>query len=674
MTHIKTEFPFPIREILNTWIPLSDGTRLGARIWLPQAAEQNPVPAILEYIPYRKNDGTAERDSKIQPYIAGHGYAAVRIDMRGSGDSDGILHDEYLPQEQDDALEIMEWLEAQPWCNGKIGMIGISWGGFNGLQIAARRPPQLKAIITIDSTDDRYADDVHYMGGCVLGIEMLEWASTMLIHNAKPPDPAHVGEQWRGMWLNRLENTPDHIEHWLAHQRRDAYWKQGSVCEDYAAIECPVYAIGGWADGYTNAVFRLIENLPGPRKGLIGPWAHSFPHNAYPGPSIGFLQECLRWWDYWLKGIETGIMDEPRLRVWLEESLPPSGDQPEWPGRWVAENTWPAPDLVSQTYYLNPRQLESSPAPETRLQILGSQAAGSTAGMWCPYGAAGELPADQRPDDGYSLTFDSAPLDERQEIVGFPEVTLTISSDQPLGLLVVRLCDVSPGGASTLVSRGLLNLTHRDSHEHPTRLEPGKRYTITVRLNSIAYSLPPSHRWRVAVSPTYWPHAWPSPQAISLSLFTGSESYLRLPVRLPRPEDLELAPFAQPEIAPPLEIEQLASEPRLWLLERDVVKGIHKIIDRHPWGKRRFVSNGLAFGGLYQDIYLIQEDDPLSAQVESVREMEFERGDWQVRISTLSRMTCDAENFYVTNQVEAFEAGERVFQRETQHTFQRDMV
>ena len=467
MSGIKSVFPRKDRQIENTWIPLADGTNLGARIWLPDDAEQDPVPAILEYIPYRKDDGTAPRDALMQPYFAGHGYAAVRVDMRGSGDSDGILYDEYLPQEQDDALEIIDWIAKQPWCTGVVGIIGISWGGFNGLQIAARRPPQLKAVITVDSTDDRYSDDVHYMGGCVLGIEMLEWSATMLLHNAQPPDPAHVGDRWREMWLERLEKTPPFIEQWLNHQRRDSYWEQGSVCENYEAIQCPVYAVGGWADGYTNAVFRLMENLPGPRKGLIGPWAHAYPHSAYPGPEIGFLQECLRWWDYWLKGMDTGIMDEPMLRVWMEDSIPPSVDQSIWPGRWVAEPSWPSTNNQPETYYLDVGALKERVGSETRLDYTGSQMAGLTAGMWCPNGAPGELPIDQRPDDGLSLVFDSLLLDTPVEILGFPKVTLRVSADKPNALIAVRLCDLAPDGSSALVSRGLLNLTHRNGSAHP---------------------------------------------------------------------------------------------------------------------------------------------------------------------------------------------------------------
>ncbi|MGD2116459.1 MAG: CocE/NonD family hydrolase, partial [Acidobacteriota bacterium] len=333
-------FPRPIHEIENRWIPLSDGTRLAARIWLPDDADEHPVPAILEYLPYRKRDFTRARDEPMHRYFAGHGYAAVRVDLRGAGDSDGLLTDEYTEQELDDAVEVIAWLAEQPWCSGAVGMMGISWGGFNSLQVAARRPPALGAVITLCSTDDRYADDAHYMGGCLLN-ENLTWGSVLLTFNAYPPDPALVGARWRRMWLERMEATPLFPEVWMRHPWRDAYWRHGSVCEDFAAVACPVYAIGGWADGYSNAVPRLLAGLSVPRKGLIGPWSHAFPHDAVPGPSIGFLQEALRWWDQWLAGRETGILDEPMLRVWMQESVPPRPTYADRPGRWVAETAWP---------------------------------------------------------------------------------------------------------------------------------------------------------------------------------------------------------------------------------------------------------------------------------------------------------------------------------------------
>ena len=412
---VRTDFPHGVQVIEHAWIPLSDGTRLAARIWLPEGADSAPVPAILEYLPYRLTDGTNERDALQHPYFAGHGYASVRVDMRGSGNSDGILYDEYLKQEQDDALEILKWLADQPWCDGNVGIIGISWGGFNGLQIAARRPPELKAVITLCSTDDRYADDVHYVGGCLNASDQLNWASTMLLHNAKPPLPWVAGERWRSTWFERIDQTPPWIDAWMTHQRRDEYWQHGSISEDYGAIECPVFAVGGWSDGYTNAVLRMLENLECFRKGLIGPWAHAYPEFATPGPRIGFLQECLRWWDRWLKGIETGVEKDPDLRVWMPDALEPSPHYETWPGRWVAQESWPSPTLGEERLFLGDGgRLLAEPGDQAApRQIGGSLLHGKHAGEWCPYGVAGDFPGDQRQEDALCLTFDSDPSSKR---------------------------------------------------------------------------------------------------------------------------------------------------------------------------------------------------------------------------------------------------------------------
>ena len=294
-------------QIENTWILLSDGCRLAVRLWLPQDAEQHPVPAILEYLPYRKRDATAERDALNHAYFAANGYASVRVDMRGCGDSDGIILGEYQQQEQDDALEVIAWIADQPWCDGDVGMIGISWGGFNSLQIAALDPPELKAIITHGSTDDRYTDDAHYIGGSLARVNW-GWGQMFMNVLSLPPDPELFGPDWRKEWLKRLEAVGPVTHNWTRHQRRDSYWQHGSVNEDYSLIKCPVYAVGGFVDGYTNAVPRLLENLKVPRKGLIGPHGHNVPDEADPGPAIGFFHEEVRWWDHWLKDINTGIM------------------------------------------------------------------------------------------------------------------------------------------------------------------------------------------------------------------------------------------------------------------------------------------------------------------------------------------------------------------------------
>ncbi|MGZ4431108.1 MAG: CocE/NonD family hydrolase, partial [Gaiellales bacterium] len=399
---IVREFPRSVRLIENTWIPLSDGTRLAAKIWLPEDAEADPVPGVFEFIPYRKRDGTAQRDELLYPYLAGHGYAGVRVDLRGHGDSDGVPEDEYTPREQTDAVEAIDWIARQPWCTGAVGMTGISWGGFNSLQVAAHRPPALKAILTLCSTDDRYADDVHYKGGCVLALDMLHWATYMLMANAEPPDPAIVGERWRDMWMQRVDGGEPLAATWLAHQRRDAYWKQGSVCEDYAAIECAVYAVGGWQDGYTNAIPRLLQGLTCPRKGLIGPWGHTWPEVGSPGPAVGFLQESLRWWDHWLKGADTGIMDEPMLRAWVEDSARPRVTYRERPGRWVTDTAWPPTQARARSLGLNDGTLDESAAPEVARRLLGRQTCGLEAGAWCGEGEEADDADDQRAEDGMS--------------------------------------------------------------------------------------------------------------------------------------------------------------------------------------------------------------------------------------------------------------------------------
>ena len=258
----------------NLGIILSDGCRLSARTWMPENAYDSPVPVILEYLPYRKRDGTIARDELTHPYFAKNGYASVRVDIRGNGDSQGTMADEYTPQELSDAVEVINWLAKQPWCSGTVGMMGISWGGFNALQVAALQPKPLKAIITLCSTVDRYADDIHYKGGCLLN-ENLGWGSTMWAYSSRPPDPDLVGESWRDMWRERLEAEPFLPIEWLKHQRRDDYWKHGSVCEDYSKIKAATLAIGGWGDAYKNTVSHLVENLSCPVKGIVGPWVHN---------------------------------------------------------------------------------------------------------------------------------------------------------------------------------------------------------------------------------------------------------------------------------------------------------------------------------------------------------------------------------------------------------------
>jgi len=678
MQQIKTDFPFAIREIEHTWIPLSDGTRLAARIWLPVEADAQPFPALLEYIPYRKNDGTAIRDAIRHPYLAGHGYACVRVDIRGSGESDGILMDEYLKQEQDDCLEVLEWIAEQPWCDGKIGMFGKSWGGFNSLQVAARRPPQLKALITIGFTDDRYHDDVHYMGGCVLASQMLAWATVMFGYNAQPPDPRWVGEKWREMWLERMDKTPPYVEAWLQHQRRDAFWKHGSVREDYSAIDVPVYAVGGWGDAYNNSIPRLLAGLSVPRKGLVGAWSHNYPEEGVPGPSIGFTQESLRWWDHWLKGRDSGLMEEPMLRCWILESEPPATFYAERKGHWVGDPSWPSPHVGESSLYLNSdgtaNVLQRAPATSSTLTLKALLSHGFLSGEWGNFGSQGEFPPDQRAADGECLSFTSAPVTEPCAFLGNPRVDLELAVDKPDALIAVRLCDVAPDGASVLVTWGLLNLTHRDSHEHPTPLEPGRRYRVTVELRMMGYQLAAGHCWRVGVSPTFTRHAWPSRELVQLSLFTGEGCRLRLPVRAPQPADSRLPDFLPAEISPPLAVAQARPSRRLHTVTHDQVNGWITMTVLNDEGRLQFLDHGLETDHCSTETFKVREGDPLSTSQHFRTVIEFQRDDWRVRVETDSLMTADATHFHLSNHMDAWQGDTRVFTKSWTRSIPRDHV
>ena len=672
-----------VREIENCFIALADGTRLAARIWLPQDAEVNPVPAILEYIPYRKRDFMRLRDEPIHHYFAAHGYAAVRVDLRGSGDSDGILDDEYLPLEQADALEVIAWLAEQPWCDGNVGMTGISWGGFNALQVAAHSPPALKAIITLCASDDRYTDDAHYMGGCLLNENQM-WGTVLFAINALPPDPELVGERWRDLWLQRLERNRPFPAHWLRHPHRDDYWKQGSVCEDFTRIRCPVYAIGGWADGYSNAVPRLLEGLRSPRKGLIGPWTHSFPHDAVPGPCIGYLQEALRWWDHWLKGIDTGIMQEPVLRVWMQDYLAPEPFHEQSLGRWVAERDWPSPRIVAQAWRFTGsgglvEQADEGGEPAL-LDICSPQVTGLAGGDWCGMGDEGEAPLDQRSDDGRSLCFDSAPLLKTVEILGAPAVTLRLASDRPVAIVIVRLNDVAADGTSARVSFGLLNLCHRHSHEHPQALVPGETVDVVVDLNTIAHRFEAGHVIRVAVSTAYWPMVWPAPEAVTLTLETAGCG-LDLPKRPPDLLDASLPPFAPAEAAgttstrTPLEP---ASFTRT--IERDLVSNeiVYRLISQGgDFGTAALVrieEIDIVLGHHVERHFRINQRDPLSASTEILERLTMARGPWQIRVEARTRLNATATHFILRAWLSVEEGGKVVFDREWEERIERKLL
>ncbi|MGM0577653.1 MAG: CocE/NonD family hydrolase [Myxococcota bacterium] len=675
MKHVR-DLPNPVREMENAWIPMPDGTRLAARIWMPDDAKDAPVPALLEYIPYRKRDMRASVDSMNHRYLAGHGYAGVRVDIRGSGDSEGVLRDEYLQEELDDGLAIIRWLAEQPWCDGTVGMFGISWGGFNALQVAALQPPALKAILTVCSTDDRYADDVHHMGGCLLG-DNLSWSSIMLGYNSCPPDPAVVGERWRAMWKERLQGSGHWLIKWLRHQRRDHYWKHGSVCEDLTAIRCPVFAVSGWADGYSNSVFRLMAGLDVPRKGLIGPWSHMYPHVGRPGPAIGFLQESLRWWDHWLKGEDRGLMDEPMLRVWMQDSVDPVPRYKHRPGRWVAEPTWPSPDVSERRLPLATARLlpDGEAGDDAELSIQSPLSVGLFAGKWCSYADAPDLPHDQREEDGGALVFDSDPLEDGLEILGAPEVDLALASNKPVAMVAVRLSDVAPDGQATRVTYGLLNLTHRDSHEHPGPLEPGRRYRVRVRMNDVAQTFRAGHQVRLSVSTSYWPLAWPPPELPRLTVWTDSSALL-LPVRPPRDSDARLRPFEGPEAAEPDAITIVESGHHNWLLHRDMERNASVLEVIGDDGTYRVEYADVEVGAHGVERYRSVGNEVDGVRGETRWSLAFRRPEdgWDVRTECRTVLTSTPTHFRVVATLDAWEGDRRVHAESWDEEIPRDNV
>lgn len=667
-----SEFPHEVEETEHLWIEMSDGTRLAARMWKPASADREPVPGVVEMIPYRKRDLTAIRDSIHHPYMAGHGYASLRVDLRGSGDSEGVLTDEYLEQELCDAEEVLAWLAEQPWCSGRTAMMGISWGGFNALQVASRRPPSLGAIVSASSTDDRYTDDVHYMGGSLL-TDNLSWASTMFAYNACPPDPAIVGQRWREMWQQRLEGSGLWLETWLRHQRRDDYWRHGSVIEDYSAIETPVLAVSGWADGYSNSVFRLLANLDAPVRGLIGPWSHKYPHLGEPGPAIGFLQEVVAWWDHWLKDErDNGAMDRPALTIWMQDSAPPATTYDARPGRWVGEDSWPSRNIVPTRFPLGYYAIDApGETPRSSPQSVRSPlSVGQFAGKWCSYNAPPDMPYDQREEDGGSLVFNSAVLDEELEVLGGPVVSLDMSVDQPVAQVIVRLSDVGPDGEATRVSYGVLNLNHHSGADAPSALVTDERRTVDVQLNGMAQSFPAGHRLRVSVSTSYWPVVWPPPQPVRMTIHPeGSE--LLLPVR-PRPQE-EISPvFGEPEGAEPLTTTQLVPGEQDWRVSRNLVDLTGRLDVFKGLGTVRFEDIDLEVSRNAHETYSFTGSDVHSVRGETLWDIGFARGDWSTHATTRTVLTSTATDFHLYAELDAWEGRERVHSQTWSTTIPRD--
>ncbi|MGO4909555.1 CocE/NonD family hydrolase [Pseudorhodobacter sp. W20_MBD10_FR17] len=661
---VVTEFPFAVMEEEDVGIVMPDGCRLSARIWRAKGA--GAVPAILEYIPYRKRDGTLARDEQMHPYFAGHGYAAVRVDMRGNGDSQGLMTDEYTAQELQDACDVIAWLAAQDWCNGAVGMMGKSWGGFNCLQTAFLQPPALKAVVTVCSTTDRFADDIHFKGGCLLG-ENLGWGGVMLSYSSRPADPV-LRPDWRADWLARLEAEPFLAPRWASHQARDAYWTHGSICEDFSRMQVPVLSFSGWADNYMNTSAHLVRNVAG-AKAIVGPWVHQYPHQAVPGPAIGFLDEALRWWDRWLKGVQNGAESDPAYRTYMLDSAAPDASAPHRKGIWLAEDALPSTRVTVAEMSLTAGGVLGGAGGALEQVVCTPPDLGLMAGEFFPMGLNAEMPGDQARDDALSVCFEGAVLDAPLAMQGAARLRLRLRSDKPRAFIVARLCDVAPNGQSVRIAHGMLNLCHRDSMEAPSHLAPGEDVDVEVVLDDMAYRVAAGHHLRLALSTTYWPFLCPSPEAATLTLLKGSIS---LPIH---------SAAAASEWAPPP-----PRAARAWnhhahtpphsarRLEADLLTGKLALVVEDRSGRVENLDHGLITEENYAERFEIDPANPSDSLAQNDWTQCLSRGDWQVRTQAHAEMRTTPETLQFYAKLQAWEGEVLVFEREFSEDVPRDFV
>lgn len=660
----KRTWPLPVRGSFeafeNVWIAVSDGTKLACRLWLPDAASSSPVGVVLEALPYAKRDGTRLADDAWAEQFVPFGFAYARLDLRGTGDSEGLLLDEYLPQEHSDIADVIRYLARQPWCNGSVGMRGYSWGGFNALQVAMLRPEPLKAIISACSSHDRFSNDAHYVGGTA-SLANLEWGATF--HNvlAHAPDPAVVGPRWQDMWMARLNATSPLVARWLAHQQRDEYWSQGSVSADYEAIECGVYLVGGQTDAYARSIPHLLERLRAPRMAIIGPWGHHFPQAAAPGPGLDWFEEEVRWWAYWLHGEETGIMNEPILRAFVNESTPVQTWPRDVAGRWVAEDVWPSPKIRNRTWHLNAHGLGDTPETEEIREVPAHQSVGTATREWLSMNPTLDLPQEQSSDDQTSLTFEGARLEADFDVLGLGSLQLRLSADRPLAKVVARITEVTADGSSWPVAYGALNLAHRNCAARPAPFTPGAWHEVVVPLTYAAHRFKRNSRLRVSLSESLWPMLVPSPEPVVLSVATAA-SRLDLPIRY--------APAGETEARVPPILRDRALAEGGWqsgygeTLKQTGCAGDDRVEIRRCMAPTTTSLNThtVRFAEASAELS-IEDHDPTSSIWRVEVGAGSQRSDWAFRTRCSVELRVSPDTFLVTETVRAYQGENQVFER-----------
>jgi predicted acyl esterase len=624
---------------------MHDGTRIALTLYLPDAEGDGPYPTVIESLPYRKDDDCTARDYETFAYLAARGFAGVRIDIRGTGASTGIIDDEYTAQEQADTLEVLEWVIRQPWSNGNLGMWGVSWGGFSTLQTAMLRPPSLKAIAPVHATHDRFACDVHYTGGSLHAAEQVDWPPSMITTNALPPDPDIVGDSWLEEWMTRLEGTPQWPFEWLRHQHRDDYWLHGSPCADYASIQCPTLLIGGWLDGYVDGMLALAEHLTCPTRTVIGPWGHYRPSTGVPGPTLDHFDLLARWFGFHLRGDDNGVMDMPAVTAFIRDRPPYDGEAVE--GRWRAETSWPPSDAREEV-------LDLSDMAHAATSWDGPQWVGAHAPAW---DRAGVTSTDPAPDDAASMTFETAPLSERLEILGTPLVRLRLSSDTHVGMVAARLIAVPPEGQAHLICRGNRNLAFPDDLSSPRPIEPGVPTDVEFPLMVTSAVVPAGWRLRLSLSGADFPVVWPPGERFRLEVDPGSSS-LALPVVPDRPEAALLnIPAAPPVPAPPVAVTRSTSD---WSIERtDGMTRYRKVVGHTEHQPTR---HDLTYTTDQEWTVGVTDHDPGSTFAQSTSRLTLTRPGWSVEVEGSLEIT-GREGFRVAIDLSATHDGKEVWRR-----------
>lgn len=648
---------------------MTDGVRLASTLFLPDDRPA-PWPVVMEANPYRKDDLTQSYWTEYRRFRDEGGYAVCRVDLRGTGSSEGLAVNEYTEQEQDDLCEVVAWLASRGWSSGAVGMYGYSYSGFNSIQVAMRRPPALKAIVPIYATDDRYTDDVHYYGGTRRALDFVDYPTYMVAMNALPPWPAIAGHGWRARWQERVELLQPWVLRWVEEQLDGPYWRHASLRPGYERIVCPVMIVAGWADGYRNNSFRTFERLPGPKRLVIGPWSHASTSTSLPGPHVDLVPEMIRWWDRWLRDDRsTGLDEEPPIAIFVRRSTEPRPDLAEVRGEWRYEERWP-PERVRTGVW----SLEEADGPalgeseEAELRVRGD--VGVTAMMWCsghlPFGQ----PEDQRPDEVHSLVFDWPVGGDPLEILGHPAAEVEVRSSAPVASLSAKLCDVFPDGTSALVSRGFLNLTHRDSHREPSALEPGRAYTVGLELDATSWTFEPGHRIRLDLTGSDWPNLWPVPGPATLSVLARG-SRLMLPVAPAPPLE-----GRRPELPPPRAEEPARGGadvelPVVWREERDILGRETRVVIDH--GSENVPETGVRTSERYQGS-VGSSRDPGRAWAEGHVTFTLEWPEATATSEVRTRLESDAKAWHLTIQLDVSENGEPRWSRRWDRRFPRNLA